>query len=511
MFSVSQHRLSYPETTTDRIHFADSSRIALKRNRLDVEFLDSTEMKSNSSIFEIIKADDARFVAARQRDNYTIFYLQNESALQDLPCANRVPFMSGTFHGDDFYSIDAKHILKRFDLSRSKETGVMRLKVPTNKGYWCQLKRYNQQLVYADERRIKLYDSRLFGHKESKCTEMSFDNLIESCEDITCIRADANENNLYVATSHQLFVFDVRFGMETNNQLARYTHQMQTPPMAIDGSGGGVSGATANERLIAMSGTFSEDVVMVQHTKNQHEKVRTNSVPQKILSIEDSCVYLRQNGLREVAECFNEPNKKVNVGTRFYRNDSKLYLLTEKASGDLFYQEIMSEEDFVNSGRDEEKPMQNLEPILKKKMPKKPFKATTVTNFKSMRNILKYNLPNEVDETFDRDEATRPERWQQSIEQLSSYKDMLSADLLSIWQVDTLKSDAKPESSAVVDGWLQNATAQSPGDFEREEVASNGLVDDWLQNTASQSYTNSNVVSKRNNAAALNATGREFM
>lgn len=485
----------------------------MKRNRLDVELLDSTDMSSNSSIFEIIKSDDARFVAARQRNNFTIFYLQNESALQNVPCTNNVPFMSGTFHDEAFYTIDAKHVLRRFNMARSKETGQMRLKIPKNKSYWSQLKRYNQQLIYADERHIKLYDSRLFGHKESKCTEMSFGNLIERCEDITCIHVDDTENNLYVATSHQLFVFDVRFGMETNNQLARYTHQMKTPPMVIDGSGGGATGTTANERLIVLSGTYSEDVVMVQHTKNQNEKVRTNSIPQKILSINDSCTYLRRNGLREVAECFDEPNKKINTGTRFYRNGNKLYLLTEKASGDLFYQEIMSEEDFINSGRDDEKPMENLEPILKKKMPKKTFKATTVTNFKSMRNILKYNMPNDVDETFDRDGSARPERWQQSIEKLGSYKDMLSADLLSIWQVDTLKSEPNPESAALVDGWLQNATTQHSVDMDQDEVTSQGLVDDWLQNTASQKYTNNNhnYASKRINTAALNATGREFM
>lgn len=483
----------------------------LKRNRLEVELLDSTEMVSKSSIFEIIKADDGRFVAARQRDNFTIFYLQNESSQQDLSSVNDVPFMSGVFQSTDFYSIDAKHRLKRFDLLRGKETGQMHLKMPKNKSYWCQLRRYNQQLVYADERRIKLYDSRLFGHKESKCAEMSFDNLIESCEDITSIRADATENNLYVATSHQLFVFDVRFGMETNNQLARYTHQMKTPPMAIDASGGGSSGTTANERLIVVSGTFSEDVVMMQHAKNQSEKVRTNSIPQKILSINDSCTYLRRNGLREVAERFEEPNKKVNIGTRLYRNDNKLYLLTEKASSDLFYQEIMTEEEFANSGRDDEKPMENLEPILRKKVPKKPFKATTVTNFKSMRNILRYNLPTDVDETFERDETTRPERWQQSIEQLRSYKDMLSADLLEIWQVDTLKSEPKPESTVLVDGWLRNASTQNSGDFECDEVASNGLVDDWLQSTVSQSDSGNNYANKRSNAAPLNASGREFM
>lgn len=486
----------------------------MKRNRFNVEHLDSTEMMSNSLIFEIITADDARFVAARQRNNFTIFHLQNESALQDLPCVNNVPFMSGIFHGDDFYSIDAKHILKRFSLARSKGTGQMHLKLPKNKSYWCQLKRYNQQLIYADERHIKLYDSRLFGRKESKCIEMSFDNLIESCEDITCIRADDTENNLYVATTHQLFVLDVRFGMDTNNQLARYTHQMKTPPMVIDGSGGGATGTTANERLIVLSGTYSEDVVMVQHTKNQNEKVRTNSVPQKILSIDDSCAYLRRNGLREVAECFEEPNKKINIGTRFIRLGGKLFLLTGKASGDLFYQEVMCEEDFASSGRDEEKPMENLEPILKKKMPKESFRATTVTNFKSMRNILKYNLPNDVDETFDRDELTPPERWQQSIDQLSSYKDMLSADLLSIWQIDTLKSEPRPESAALVGDWLQKASKQNPADFERDEVTSNGLVDDWLENTPSQSYANidhNNYASRRDNMARDRLSGREFM
>lgn len=482
----------------------------MRRNRLDVELLDSTEMKSNSSIFEIIKSDDARFVAARQRDNFTIFYLRDDSTMQNVPSVNGIPLMSGAFDCNDFYTIDAKHILRRFNLSRScKESGTMYLKRPTNKNYWCQLKRYNQQLVYADERCIKLYDTRLFGSKESKCSEISFDNLIESCEDITSVRADVTENNLYVATTHHLFLFDVRFGMETNNQLARYTHQLKTPPMTIDGSGGGATGTTANERLIVLSGTFSEDVVLVQHTKNQNDKVRTNSVPQKILSIDDSCTCLRQNGLREVAECLEDANKRVNVGTRFYRNDSKLYLLTQKASGDLFYQEIMSEKDFASSGRDENQPMESLASILNKNVPKKPFRATTVTNFKSMRNILKYNMPSGIGEAFERDDV-KLERWQQSIEKLSSYKDMLSADLLSVWQVDALKSEPKPETTAMVDGWL--TASQQPMDFDREEVGSNAAVEDWLQNTVSlNANVNNTQENRRKNIATLHSGGREFM
>lgn len=121
MFSVSDLSIRPFFVRTDSVNIVDSSRIRMRRNRLDVELLDSTQMKSNSSIFEIIKSDDARFVAARQRNNFTIFYLQNESSLQDLPSANDVPVMSATFHGDDFYSIDAKHTLKRFNLLRSKE------------------------------------------------------------------------------------------------------------------------------------------------------------------------------------------------------------------------------------------------------------------------------------------------------------------------------------------------------------------------------------------------------
>lgn len=437
----------------------------MKQNELKIKHLDRVNLNSeDGSIFEVIKADDNHFVAARQRNHFTIFHLQDDSLQQTFNSNRNIPFLSGVFHRNSFFTIDAKRSVKSFDLVCNKGTGNMQLTAPQNNSYWCQLRRYNDQLIFADERKLKIYDSRLFGRKESKCMEINFDTLTEKCEDITCVRSDDLENNLYVTTTHNLFVLDIRYGTESSNQLSRYTHQLKTPPMIIDGSGGGATGTIANERVIALSGTFADDIVIAQHTKSKNNhKIRTNNIPQKIPCTIDIDSILNRNGFTKEIDSSQQLNRKINIGTRFYRNKSKLFLLTERSSGELFYQEIVNEDD-LSDEQHADKTICNFEmPRNIKQMENNP-KVTTVTNFRSLKNILKFNLPS-VEETFDIS-SSRLNRWQQPISKLSTYKDMLSDDLLRVWQIN----DSVPATERVnISSWLNSSSAADLNDNVKRE------------------------------------------
>lgn len=431
----------------------DSTHLKSNGHKLEVEHLDSLKIENNNTIHEVITSTDSRYVAARQSNNFAVFYLQDKSSQHNFPCDRKVPFISGAFQEHYFYSIDMNHVLKRYDLRKNKEVGKMYLTAPTGNNYWCQLRRYQDRLLFADPKKLKVYDSRQFGRKESKCMEMKFDNLLEKCEEITCIKADDYENNLYVATTHNLFVFDVRYGSESCNQVARYTHQLKTPPFVIDAIGGGVTGDIANERLAVLTGTFSEDIAIVQHSKMQGTKVRTNSIPQKVLSTMDCYQKLRQNGLQREAEKIISGNRQINIGAKLFRKDSKLFLLTQKASGDIFQQEIRLEND---SYTDDDEPLHDYSVLVDRADTKPKYRATTITNFSHLKSILKYRLPRD-DESFDM-ERQRPNKWQQPMTKLLEYKDMLSSDLLNVWHIDTPHlPDDKSAKADLVSGWLSTA------------------------------------------------------
>lgn len=433
----------------------DSAVLSSNKEKLQLNHLDSTNKIICDTIFEVTKSNDNNYVAARQKQKFTVFYLQDEMAQQDFQCERSIPFMSGTFIDKYFFTIDANRIIQRHDLNGNRECGQMHLKLPKNQSFWCQLKSYNNQLIFADENAIKIYDSRLFAKKASKCIEFGLDSVTEKCEVITCIQPDVNENNLYVSTTHSLFVFDIRYGMESGNQLTRYTHQMKTPPLIIDASGGGATGCAPNERLIALSGTFTDDIAIAQHIKSQNYKVRNNNIPQRIRCLSDAYKILQENGLQSEANNLYNDNRSINIGTRFIRINSKLYLLTEKSSGEIFYQQITEDENQDDHEIDE-KLFRNLD--LSEKDEKKPSKVTTVTNFNCIKRILKYNLPTDME--IPDIENPKPKKWKQPIEQLSLYTDLLTADLLSVWNEHELTTrEDKTDKTEFVNGWIDKSSA----------------------------------------------------
>lgn len=482
--------------------FTDSAAlIANKNHRLQLEHLDSTNQIICDTIYEIIKSHDNYFVAARQKHHFAVFCLQDNLAQHDFQCERNIPFMSGAFNQHHFYTIDANRVIQRHDLRADRESGRMHLKLPKNHNHWCQLKSYNNQLIYADSDQIKLYDTRLFAKKSSLCMRMAIDSVAEKCEEITSICSDADENNFYVATTHNLFAFDIRYGMESCNQLTRYTHQMKTPPLMLDASGGGATGYAPNERLITMAGTYADDISIVQHTKAVNEKIRSHNIPQTPLGLTDVAHQLRENGLHSQADNLtSNKNRFVNIGTRLVRIDSNLFLLSEKSSGEIFYQEITSETerlqervefdnklyrnlDFgagnqkdVDENEDDEDDNSDVDANVDR-----PWDAvgspataapqvTTVTNFDSLKRILNFKLngPELGGEEVPDIENPRPKKWQQSIEQLQSYKDMLSADLLGIWldQSAPPKED-QPDKTEFVHGWVNRSAGENVYDDDQ--------------------------------------------
>lgn len=446
-----------------------------KNHQLQLEHLDSTNQIICDTIYEIFKSYDNCFVAARQKHNFAVFCLQDDLTQHDFQCERNVPFMSGAFNQHHFYTIDANRVIQRHDLVVDRESGRMHLKLPKNQNFWCQLKSYNNHLVYADANEVKLYDTRLFAKKSARCLQMCIDSVTEKCEEITSIWGDADENNLYVATTHNLFAFDVRYGMDSCNQLTRYTHQMKTAPFMLDASGGGASGYAPNERLITMAGTFSDDITIVQHTKAVNEKIRSHNIPQTPLGLTDIYRQMRENGLHTEADnlAMNK-NRFVNIGTHFVRIDSKLFLMSEKSSGEIFYQEITPHAERLEQCvefdsklfRDENFRMEDQKDNDEADGAAKtanPLQVTTVTNFNSLKRILNFKLKatGEFDDSELPDiENPQPKKWQRTFQQLQTYKDMLSADLLSIWDQQIPAAAADTDKTEFICGWVDRSTVE---------------------------------------------------
>lgn len=415
---------------------------------MNLTHLDSTI--TGDTIFEVLKSPTDCYVATRQKSQFTIFPLRGDDVQENIIFTDaRVPYIGGTFIDNNFYSMNMNRMIECYDLETKEARGRMHLKKTKNNSFWCQLRTYNDQIVYADESKLKIYDNRLFGTKAAKCMELNIDSLTEKCEEITCIHSHMFEHNLYLGLTHNLFVIDVRYGTKSSNQLTRYTHQMKTPPLIVDAIGGGITGATVNERLICAAGTNSDDIILMQHSKNRANKVQTNNMPQRVLSLGDIESGMQEMGLQPDRKSIN---RNVNVGACFIRIGSQLFLLSEKSSGEIFYQEITNEhEERPNI----EKRYLNTNEQLHKTNDK--IVATTVTNFDSLKRILTYKLH---DGDSGHPTTSKPNKWQKSIEQLGSYKDMLSADLLGVWseRLQPMPSSNKADKAELVNRWINRTS-----------------------------------------------------
>lgn len=409
--------------------------------------LDSTI--TGDTIFEVLKSPNDCYVATRQKSQFTIFPLRCDDVQENIIFTDaRVPYIGGAFIDSNFYSMNMNRTIVWNDLETKQVCGRMHLKKTKNNSFWCQLRTYNDQIVYADESKLKIYDNRLFGSKAAKCMELNIDSLTEKCEEITCIHSHMFEHNLYLGLTHNLFVIDVRYGTEGSNQLTRYTHQMKTPPLIMDAIGGGIAGATMNERLICTAGTMSDDIILTQHSKNRANKVQTNNIPQRVLSLSDIDSGMTEMGLQPDRKSIN---RNINAGACFMRFGAQLFLLSEKSSGEIFYQEITHElEDRPNIEKRYLQTNEQSHPTNDK------IVATTVTNFDSLKRILTYKL-------HDGDSGhptSKPNKWQKSAEQLGSYKDMLSADLLGVWseRLQPVPTNNKADKAELVNRWINKTS-----------------------------------------------------
>lgn len=427
----------------------DSATLSIRNDKLQMTHLDSTT--DDGTIYEILKSPKNNYVATRQRSKFTIFPLCRENAHENITYTDRIPYIGATFIDNNFYAMNMQRTIECHDLETHQSNGRMHLKKSKNNSFWCQLRTFNNQIVYADESKLKVYDRRLFGTKSAKCMELHADSLSEKCEEITCIHSHVDEHNLYVGLTHNLFVIDVRYGTESSNQLTRYTHQMKTPPFVIDAIGGGITGATMNERVICAAGTLSDDIVITQHSKNQRDKARTNNMPQRVYSPADVDCAMSEQGIPPERQSIN---RNFNVGACFIRIGSQLYLLSEKASGEIFYQEVTHET--------EHRP--NIEKRLLHRTDathetNDNIIATTVTNFDSVKQILTYKLPADSSDSTNFDNP-KPNRWQKSYDQLASYKDMLSADLLNVWseRIQPSTTSNKADKTDLVNRWINRSS-----------------------------------------------------
>lgn len=424
------------------------------------------------TIYEIFKSHNNQFVAIRQKNAIKVLYTDNVFAKESLKTkefSSDIPFISGDFLGKrKFMSVDMFRRVHKYDLEYERQMGIRKMCRPTNNNFWCQLKTYRNRIFFADSKTLQILDSRTFSKRDAKGLRLNMSQVTEICEDITCLSMSENENNFHVATTHNVFTFDIRKCTGAAAQMTRATHQLKTPPLIMN-SACLSSGRSITETLFAVAGSLADDVTITHNIKNHVENTMHRAPMRKIPNVINSYDKLRENGVLhdtqvELMSC-KDIAKRQNTGLRIYDNDTNLFLFTQNCFGEIFYQSLST-----SAQSTYEKPEfthENVEVwqrVLGNAVPSgraSKFPATTVTNFSSMQHLLKYDMPIEDDDCPMGDDLAYVPRWRKPVDDLAQYKDMLTEDLLGVWSIKSGRlGEGKQDREELVNTWL-NATTKS--------------------------------------------------
>lgn len=441
---------------------ADFSVLSIDDNTVELETIYNSN--ENETIFELFKSNNNKYVATRQKHYLKVFYVEDgyeRDSMKTKQFHSNIPYVGGTFHGKKtFLTVDMFRTIKKYNLECEKETGRRKMERATNNSYWCQLKSYGHNLLFADAKSIEIFDSRILSRKDFKSLKINLANVTELCDEITCLQTQDSENYFQVATTHNLFTFDIRKCAGVAAQVSRSTHQLKTPPLMMH-SICTTMGRSTNESLIAMAGSLADDISVGHQIKNFPENTRASISPQKVLSVIDSYGKLQDHGILYGTNLMGKSSKdlakRLNTGIRLFEKECNIFLFTQNCFGEIFYQNISThpanDDEHIEFTSENLQAWQNALDMHQSKPT--TFTATTVTNFNSISNILKYNLPKVEDEEEETETDQHVYKWQKTVDELADYKDILASDLLSVWNVrSTRDASDKPDPEEIVNNWL---------------------------------------------------------
>ncbi|EDW35875.1 GL17490 [Drosophila persimilis] len=347
---------------------------------------------------------------------------------------------------------------------------------------------------------------------------------MKQCETFSCLARSANPNLLYVASNHKLHCLDMRcLGKRVSDRaVLTWTHQMTYPPTFMD------TCIHDGSEYVAMSSLLPSDQRICELNGALAQSVQEMSsptIPYKPLTMEEGLIDARLQGYVDVYADLPERVKACVTGLRFDKLEKEnpdhdfAQLLTSNSIGDVFSQQMTvrnkAEYKEYRTG------LHNIPAIsyygykVNQCVKPQPLRCTEVQSTPILRDIIKaearrasmeeekpeeipieYGLaesqeeitasqetnsskenadpvaagspePPKTDEKKKAKEVSRGP-WQKSAYKLSSYTDMLSTRLLSVWDMDDYDHTRDVYASMINE------------QLKEEKTETNDRMDDWL-------------------------------
>lgn len=400
-----------------------------------------------------------------------------------------IPFISCAYNAayNRLSTVDTESNLIRWHLIEASEPLAVQKcqleKLEAGSDNWNCLRAYDDDdtICHTDRRRVHLFDGHEKIDPKRPAFQYDFTSILAHCEELTCMERSRNSNIVYIGTTHSVLAVDFRYVNSANLQLLKWKHHLKTPSLMLDIIGG-VNNST---EVIAVGGTMCGDVRIFEAIDTD-TAVHSSRLLYKPLSLSDTYSLARKYGhCLSPMSCVRRQTELSSVGLSFVGTGTVTdmhHLMTQNSAGNIFVQRITNEhisDDAVSTAESigvwDEHLMEH------SRAESQPF-ATTLTNFRSMHGALRFDP--KLDEAVTEPIPSRPrQKWQQSVDELRSYTDLLTKDILALWDLSD-QHDSRPktppiDSTANVQNWLfQSEIAAANEKVQLPEISAQTVMEE---------------------------------
>lgn len=413
------------------------------------------------TIYEIKSVVNEPYFTVRQKHTLSIINL-NLDNLKVRKIRSDIPLVSSDVDPSmNLILVDAKQNLQLYSLIDEKP--LSKVKIFENEmtiDNWTSVRFIEQnRFICANRHNVSVYDVRQPIGKPVICH--NFISTMGVCEDITCMGQSRNSYNTFIATTHKLLALDTRNYKDGQMPTFTWTHQLKTAPIFMD-----IKKIDNTRELVAIAGMKCGDI-RICDTEMIENATISKHLPYSPFTFHEAFKYAKNGGnFLDPSSLILHQIRQSNTGIHLKQiNSNKFSLLTKNLCGDIFAQDILHKQEYAcydipepNISRltiwdDDLRKNRNRE--------KKPcMEISAVTNFETFASFLSSNMHKKVEESVIASAENQSQPWQKSIEELSTYQDVLANSLLDKWVIaDDDEMDVKYTDDRMND-WVEATVEQ---------------------------------------------------
>ncbi|XP_058453540.1 uncharacterized protein LOC131431697 [Malaya genurostris] len=378
-------------------------------------------------------------IAFRRKHHIDILWTQtNFDKMKRANIRSKVPFISCSFQhrnsGWLMFTSDSEKVVKMWNCNQGEILGTLHLpREPSLEDCWSCVRPISKTfLICLDRTTLRLVEIVDNALMTIQLTQLK--SWLWSCEKASSLEVCSKECLIFIGTTHKLLVLRiVKQGQENLFEFQHFitfTHNLKHYPTMIRFG--------ADSSLVYhvwISSHLPGDTKLCSFRKVPPKRFVTKHLPLKPLTVQESNHLARTQGkCIYPAAVLKRRLQLFHSGIALIVDADHFHMLLQNSFGDIFHQRIVENPNELNA-REIPARFHSWNDELNSFNVSQPPAATDFKNLRGFKRIFTCsaqqpvnNVPETTDDTFHK----RP-RWQQTIEQLHEYRDMLASDMLAIW------------------------------------------------------------------------------